>query len=64
MIVFSSYLQDILSFGCSPTTHLNALVNLFEEEVVGSHTSLLKVEMAVLGDKCYGTLISKTEIIL
>ena len=43
--MFSGYLQDILNFGSSPSGNLNTPVNLFEKDVVGSHTSLLAVEM-------------------
>ena len=62
LILFLSYLQDILNFACSPSTNLNASsVNLFEEDVTGSHASLLGVEMVVPRGKCYGRFISKTE---
>ena len=62
LILFLSYLQDILNFNGSPSTNLNSSsVNLFEEDVTGSHANLLGVEMTVPRGKCYGTFISKTE---
>ena len=62
LILFLNYLQVILNFGCSPSTNLNtSSVKLFEEDVTGSHASLLGVEMVVPRGKCYGTFISKTE---